>query len=176
MAISIKNLYVNNTKFVPGAPIDIRYAPLTINWDYDTNSRTVRQAFFEVRIATHNTSIGTDQFLPDIFSQQFTPTQGRSWRLRTKYIDRGTLYYGQIRLKDTIGDNSSWFIFQFRVNILPFVNEVVLSPSEPSTSDDLSLSYTLNEAGSVGVKWFKNGVHMSQFDEYDREDTYYFWH
>ena len=168
MGISITNLYLNNVRFAPGTPPEVRFAPLTLNWDYETTSKTIRQNFYEVRIGTNDLNLGTDQYVPDTFRQPLTRSQADSWRLRTKFMDRGVLYFGQIRLVDNMNERSDWISFRFRVNTLPFVADVEISPAEPDVNDDLELSFSTFETTSNKIRWFKNGVHMTQFDDYTK--------
>jgi hypothetical protein len=166
MTIDITSISVNNESF-DQVPVDVRLGPATINWSFSTPNPAIVQGFVEVRLGSHSVNWGNDDYSPDIFKQPLTKTKATSWRLAAKYLSRGNTYYGQVRVKDSLENLSDWKLFSFTVNAIPFIRLATLSPAVPSVNDDLSLSYaSIQDATAFSIRWFKNGVHQSQFDDF----------
>tara|TARA_B100001778_G_scaffold334404_1_gene345633 strand:+ start:45152 stop:53575 length:8424 start_codon:yes stop_codon:yes gene_type:complete len=169
MAITITSVSVNDRSFASGTPIEVRYGDVGINWDYTTPRRSVIQSNYEFRISTSNLNWGFDGFNGTTFSSPWVRARSRTFTVPSKTLSRGVIYYGQFRLRDSSGSISGWQRFSFQVNRLPFVQNVELTPSEPSETDDLILSYNLPETdASADIRWFRNGVYLNQFDGYSR--------
>jgi membrane carboxypeptidase/penicillin-binding protein PbpC len=173
MAISIKNLKINNKIVADNSsivPLDL----VTLNWEYEVNLASLKQNAYEIRVAKNNVGWGTSSFTADVISQPYSKDSAQYWRLKTKFIQRGNTYYGQIRIKDTLENESEWVKFKFVVNRLPFVKTAKILPEKPSKSDDLVLNYsTSSDSVNCKIKWFRNGKYYSQFDNFLKISTEY---
>ena len=166
MAIEITTIAVNNESFIQDL-IEVRLGDVIVNWSFSSTNPSIIQSFIEMRLGLHKVSWGSDDYNPDVYKQSFVKTKAESWRIPSKYLDRGLTYYGQIRVKDNLGNSSEWKLFVFSVNAVPYISVAAISPSSPSVNDDLVLSYTAPQSGTLSsVRWFKNGIHQSQFDDY----------
>lgn len=166
MTIEITSVFVNNETFSQ-SPVDVRFGPVTINWSSSTPNTAISQESVEVRLGTHAVNWGNSDYSPDVFRQPLTRTKASSWRVVSKYLSRGTVYYGQFRVKDSLDNLSDWKLFSFAINAVPFIRSAIISPETPSVNDDLSLSYDSPQgAEAYRIRWFKNGVHQSQFDDF----------
>jgi len=168
MSVTIENLKINGIEYADAAP-RVKLSKLTLNWELDTPSISVVQNSYQVRIGTHTVNWGSDAYQPDVFNMPYLRTRSKYFALPEKNLTRGILYFGQVRARDTSGVESEWVRFRFRVNTLPFILDPKISPEDPGEGDDLQLSYTLpQQDANVNIRWFRNGVHYQQFDDYDR--------
>lgn len=181
MSITITSVLVNNKQTDAFSPINVRFSVPIINWSIETTKTSIRQSKFEIRIGTHAIQLGTDHYYADV-RELVSNTETNQFRLGNRFINRGETYYGQIKVTDSSGEESDWSTFAFTINRLIFVVNASISPSQPSENDDLILNYTLsNSNGRAYVKWFKNGIHYRQFDNYTKisheylryKDTWY---
>lgn len=182
MTIVISSVLINERTFLNGAPVEVRHSDVIINWSYTSSRRSVTQSNYEFRISTSNFNWGYDGFNGTTFSSPWVKSLSRTFTIPGKLLSRGSSYYGQFRLRDSSGETGAWQRFSFQVNRLPFVQNVKLSPDEPSENDDLILSFDLPETdASTEIRWFRNGVYLNQFDGYSRiskdyikfKDTWY---
>lgn len=168
MSISITQVKINNTN-IQDASIEVPLDVITINWDIQTTTPSIKQLSYEIRIGTHNVNWGTSNYIPDVLSQPYARDRSQYWRFKPKFLQRGQKYYGQIRVKDTTNEESEWVRFAFLVNRLPFLTYASITPEEPSEQTDLELDLGLSsESVTVKTKWIRNGVHYDQFDNYQK--------
>lgn len=166
--ISIDSITVNNFYYYENdIPIEVAFGPCVLNWSYRTINQSIKQVWYEVRIGTHKINWGNSNYMPDIYRQPFTRNSSSFWMLKEKYISRGNIYYGQIRLKDNTDNVSDWKVFSFKINQQPKVINAEITPSFPGINSDLYLEYDITEDSSVFVRWYKNGEHQSYFDNYE---------
>lgn len=183
MIISVSNLKINASLVQGTASIRVTDRYPIISWVYNVVNRivtsippgeidSVSQASpdgYEIRIGTSSAHLGFNNFNGDIIQTGFVLTQETSWRYTGSKLQRGHRYYGQIRITDALSNVSNWTPFYFQFNSLPVVTDALISPSEPSITDDLTLTYTYVdtdgdlESGSK-IWWYKNGVRQRQFD------------
>ena len=154
-----------------------------INWSFqsanqvDINEYTgsieqieeIGQYSYEIRISTSGINVGTDSFIGNRVSTGTTISKDRFWNYSGYLLERGVLYYGQILVVDEFSRSSHWETFSFKYNYLPLAEDAVISPFNPSVTDNLTLTYNFYdkdddiEDNSI-IRWFKNGVHQQQFD------------
>ncbi len=169
MSVLIKDVYVNNLEWDASAPIVVGFDSIIINWNSVFSVNSANQSSLEIRIGTSKTNWGSNAYSPDVFRVINLKTKATSWKVPNKFFSRGMTYYGQVRITDSFGSISDWKSFSFAINRIPFVSNVSISPSEPSINDDIELSYdVLEDDISVSIKWFKNGVHQSSFNNYKK--------
>ena len=158
----------------------------TLNWEFDLTDRAVvdistgvsssagefSQNSYEVRVSNSSSNVGLDSFVGNMAQPGSLDGQEAFWRYNGTSLDRGTVYYGQVRAIDSVGRVSDWATFSFLYNSLPAVTNVVISPAQPSVTDDILLDYDYSDADvSAGmesgtkIRWFKNGVYQKQFDD-----------
>lgn len=178
----ISSVSINDNPFLNGSAVEVRHSDVIINWSYTASKRSITQSNYEFRISTSNINWGYDGFNGTVFSSPWVRSRSRTFTIPGKNLSRGIFYYGQFRLRDSSGEISDWQRFSFQVNRLPFVQDVNLSPENPSENDDIILSFKLLETdASVEIKWFRNGIYLNQFDGYSRiskeyinfKDTWY---
>jgi len=134
-----------------------------------TDIATYGQVGYEIKISTGNINIGTSLFAGDVVQTGLVGSQDFFWRYIGPPITRGEVYYGQIYILDEEGRESNLTTFSFFYNSLPYVENVSITPSLPSVTDDLQLNYDYYagdgdlETGTI-IRWFKNGVYQRQFD------------
>ena len=155
----------------------------TITWEFDLLTRAVvdgdgvvisqeeyGQNSYEIRISDENVRIGTDSFVGRIIQTGIIEGQNRFWVYNGPSLIRGKSYYGQIRITDEFNRNSDWKDFSFYYNSLPYINDVRISPFQPSPTDNLQLTYNFYdddgdiENGTI-IRWFKNGEYQKQYDD-----------
>lgn len=185
MLVSVSNLRINNTAASGTVKVTDPYP--TLNWEYDlaaraavsansssvgvvTGTNTAATGGYEIRISDSTGSHGTDSFIGYLMETGFVASDQLFWRYRGPRLERGTTYYGQIRLTDAYGNDSDWATFAFQYNSLPTVNGATITPEEPTINDDLVLSYTFDDddgdsESGTKVWWFRNGVHERQYDD-----------
>lgn len=164
-------------------PIRIIDSHPIINWFFDQVNRVVideytgiaseeeeyGQSIYNIRISTSSINIGTDSFIGNRIQTGEVNSQERFWKYGGIDLVRGQRYYGQIKIKDDADRESSWETFSFEYNNIPYVAGVVISPVDPTVSDDLILTYNFydldndSEDGTI-IRWFKNGIYQKQFD------------
>lgn len=156
-----------------------------INWEFEsanrveideytgdiTNISTVEQYSYEIRISTFNGNLGTDEFIGNRVSTREVINEDHFWVYRGVPLDRGTKYYGQLKVVDTIGRESDWETFTFDYNSLCYVNNLKITPSLPTVEDNLILSYDFYDddgdtEGETLIRWFKNGINQKQLDNF----------
>ncbi|MCD6435971.1 MAG: hypothetical protein J7L15_06240, partial [Clostridiales bacterium] len=122
------------------------------------------QYSYEIRISSSFSGLGTSEFIGDLAFTGVVPSENRFWRYRGVVLTRGETYYGQVKIIDELSQSSEWEVFSFHFNALPVVTNVIISPSSPVITDELTLSYDFNdnddgsvESGTV-IRWYKNGV------------------
>lgn len=168
MAIKINKININNNEVGLKSiitPLNI----VTINWDIETTTPSIKQLSYEIRIGTHSVNWGTSYFISDVVRQPYSRDSSQYWVMKEKFLQRGSYYYGQIRVKDTTGFESEWVKFSFNVNRLPFLTYAKITPENPSENNDLDLSIgNSSENSIIKTKWFRNGIHYKQFDNYQK--------
>jgi len=164
----------------------------TLNWEFNLTDRAsvdvtsgvasdageFAQSGYEIRVADSLTGIGTNSFAGNMSQTGYLTGQEFFWKYSGTVISRGNTYYGQIRATDVTGRESEWAIFSFTYNSLSVVTNAIITPSQPSTIDDLQLSYTFYDANSdlesgSKIRWFKNGVYQKQFDNATIVESFY---
>jgi hypothetical protein len=190
MNIDITNLEVNNTSVSsdyiiitnPYPIITWNIKALTLNTVSVTNAVTstqkASQAAFEVRISTSSANWGTSAFNGSTFDTGNIYSSETIWRLRSNYLSRGKTYYGQIRLIDSLGYLTNWHTFEIKFNSLPALYNPIISPANPTASDDLVLSYLFanfaqDSKDKTIINWYLNGVYQPQFDGFIIIDNAY---
>jgi len=168
MTTTITQLKINGKEHNSEA-IRVKLSNMTLNWEIQTAGNSVFQSDYEVRLGTQSFNLGDSTFQGNIFSQPFVRSRGRSMFIPQKFLARGVVYYGQMRVKSSDGEISEWFTFRIIVNALPFVQNQSISPQEPSEGNDLELSFSLAQSdANVNIRWFRNGVRYQQFDDYEK--------
>lgn len=144
-----------------------------------TEEEDYSQVGYEIKIANNSNNIGTDFFIPNIYYSDYVESQIHSWVYNGPYLERGSVYYGQIKVFDEINRESEWVTFSFVYNSLPIVSDILISPSQPTIDDDLILSYSISgmyeddDFSGTYIRWFKNGVYQKQFDSSEKISSQY---
>lgn len=173
MAITITKVSINN-KEVGGSVITVPLDIISINWEIATTTPAIKQLSYEIRIAKHAINWGSSSFASDVVRQPYARDRSQYWRFKPKFVQRGEIFYGQIRVKDTTGEESDWVKFSFNINRLPFLTSAKITPEEPSEGNDLELELgNTTEVSLIKTRWFRNGIHYSQFDNYQKISTEY---
>lgn len=138
------------------------------SWTFENELFGLSQKSIDLRLSTSLTNWGLDSFEGDVFSKHIEITQNH-YSYEEQNLSRGTLYYGQIRLTDTDDNTTGWTTFRFRLNRLPYATRYRLVPSSPSTSDNIDLIYTFNDADNhsqdgTKLRWYRNNLPVPQFD------------
>lgn len=138
----------------------------------------VNQASYRVKIGSSALDWGFSGFSGNVFDTGTILSSSRSIKFNGVDLVRGRTYYGQVKITDANGESSEWEKFSFRFNSVPFATNVNISPSTPSITNDLTLNYTYNDddgdvESGTRIRWFKNGVHIRQFDEQVYIDSSY---
>lgn len=180
MFVTVTQLSINNQLYGSTA-VKVTDPYPTINWGYNLVARvdingqqivdnTLANPYgYEVRVGTSSTNWGTDSFSGNTTSTGFQQSTTLGWRYIGSKLTRGTSYYGQIRLTDSLNNVSAWAEFAFAYNSIPSVTSGSVTPSSPIASNNLVLSYVFHdndgdvEKGSI-IWWFKNGVHQKKLD------------
>lgn len=129
----------------------------------------VGQYGYEIRISDNDIFWGQNNFGGNKVHTGFIINKDRFWNYTGMPLERGTTYYGQINVQDEFGRTSGWNTFSFQYNSLPLITNVGISPSQPTISDNLVLSYDYfdmdgDEEQRAKIRWFKNGVYQKQLD------------
>lgn len=127
------------------------------------------QLGYEIRISTSSINIGQDAFIGNRIQTGFVNSQEKYWRYSGMPIERGEIYYGQIKVTDDAGRESTWHTFAFQCNSLPYVTGLSIEPLSPTPTDDLILTYIYGDddedlESGTKIRWFKNGVYQKQHD------------
>lgn len=131
----------------------------------------VIQASYQVEIGTSDYGIGTGNFVGDISRTGTIVSQELFWSFEGYPLERGITYYGQVSAVDELGRPTDFATFSFLYNSLPVVDNVKITPSIPSPTDNLVLSYDYDDSdgdveSGTTIRWFKNGVHQRQFNNF----------
>jgi hypothetical protein len=167
--------YSSSVRILNGFPI--------FNWEFklidkvdideDTGKTTeienYAQSSYEIRIGSYSLVIGSDAYGGDVVQTGKIQGQEMFWQYDGSLLERGTIYYGQMRAQDEILRYSEWMTFSFLYNSLPYIEDISIIPSLPSVTDDLQLSYDFfDDDGDLetdtSIRWFKNGAYQRQFD------------
>lgn len=168
MSITVTSLSVNNKPYIGDMPLAISFSHAIVNWTYVSTSNSIQQSSFELWVGSGSADWGSDDFVADVYRQPFIRSKAVSWSIKQKFFARGQVCYGQIRLKAANGDVSNWFPFAFDVANVPFAYNVIITPSNPDSGDDLRFAAQVNDPNSrMSIRWFRNGVHQTQFDDFD---------
>jgi len=173
---------INNYSYTDN-PVRIKDGRPVFSWEFDplTIAETDEytgiiqevsesyQKWYEIRIGSLRTELGTDYFYGDLVQTPLVYTNAKSWTYDGYPLARGTTYYAQIRISDNYGTVSDWSFLSFRFNALPIVTSGYIYPATPTTTDSLQLVYTYyDEDDPVPslpiIRWFKNGVRQTSFD------------
>jgi len=178
--VTINNIPINSDSIVDD-PIRITNEVI-ISWDFygipisDINESdgTISQTdlsiqkSFELIISDDISNLGTHNFTGNIVNEN-VESEEQYWILDISKIERGEIYYGQIKVEDEYDNETSYYIFSFKYNSIPEVEYVSLLPIDPKTTDDLNLDYSFYdpdgdlEQGTF-IRWFKNGIYQPLFD------------
>ena len=174
--ITISTITVNNIKF-DNSLIEVPLDNVVINWQIVSQFAALQQEAFELQIGTSNINWGSASFIPNIQDTKFISDKAQSYSLLSRFVNRGTRYYGQIRIRDNSGRVSEYYRFSFSINILPYIIASAINPSDGSIDQDLTLTYSASsDVKSVAIKWYKNGRHYTLFDNYTKiakQNLYY---
>ncbi len=175
---------INNQSFVSlDSPVRITASTMVLSWDFDKISitdvdetdgtsellTTGGQLEIEISIADNDVNLGTTSFLGNYVSTSMTSWTSRIWKYIGVPLERGEVYYGQLRLVNVVGEESEFATFSFSVNNAPVASNTVLSPVSPTTSDGITLTYSYFDLdgdieGNSFIRWFKNGVYQRNLD------------
>ena len=164
----IDDIRVNGQQATTVTPIVAGLHPV-VGWDFEENVAAPSQASFDIKIGTSSVDHGTDEFLGTIVDQSQT-SSSNFYEHESHNLIRGTTYFGQVKATDPDADQTPWVTFSFAINNLPFVTGFSLTPSTPTISNDIEISYTYNdtdnhnEAGTK-IRWLKNNLLVSEFDD-----------
>ncbi|MFW6015789.1 MAG: hypothetical protein ACOCRK_05080 [bacterium] len=175
-------LKINNNSSSSNDIIKITDDPI-LSWSLDdlvditatdgviSSEDVVGQYGYEIRISNYDYRWGTNNFIGNKVNTGLVESSNYYWNYRGYPLERGEIYYGQIRFRWDNGNDSDWFKFVFEYNFLPKIIEGYLTPSSPDINSDLHLEYKYydldgdTEQNSL-IRWYKNGVYQSQFDNY----------
>lgn len=175
---------INNQMFSSlDSPIKIKAGRPIITWDFDEITvvdvdetdgtfelETLGgQLSVEISIADNNTGLGSASFKGNMAFVEMTSWKSKSWQYLGTPLERGGIYYGQIRVIDFANRTSQYKSFAFSINSLPEVSDVTLSPISPSVSNNLTLAYDYVDPdgdieGNSLIRWFKNGIYQRNLD------------
>ncbi len=165
---TIDDIRVNGQQATTATPVVPTIIPV-ITWDFIEDAAAPSQASFELRIGTSSTSHGLDLFVGNITDINRDETANVYEHLEHD-LARGQKYFGQIRVTDPDGDKTVWATFTFKVNQLSFVTQFTLSPSSPTTAQNLDLAYTYHDPDNhsesgTKIRWFKNNVPQAAYND-----------
>lgn len=165
------------------SPVRILNGYPTLSWVFDTVDKisvdpvtgitsdigNVNQAGYKVEIGTIDYAIGTSDFVGNVSETGVVSSQELFWSFDGFPLQRGITYYGQVYAIDELESVTDFATFSFFYNSLPVVSSVEITPSLPSPTDNLVLSYNyIDDDGDLEsgttIRWFKNGSHQRQFD------------
>ena len=172
MVIAVSNLKINNVLASTANKITSPFPTLT--WEYDLVDRVYADSGEIIGSYTADPSgfeikIGTTLGGSNLVNTGFVSSSALQWRYKGSTVNRGETIYGQIRLKDSEGNVSDWKSFTIEYNNLPTITSASISPSTPTTHDDLELSYSYSDTdgdveSGTNIWWIRNGIHERQFD------------
>jgi hypothetical protein len=153
--IGIQNVQINGI-VADVNPVDISTDGFYISWNYSPGSEV--QNSIDLRVSTSGVGHGTDTFGRDIVDFNNIPVTGSIQRINfRRLVSRNSVLLAQLRIRSS-SSISPWFTFKMRVASLPFISGASITPSNPSYSDNLTLTYTSSGfSAPVSIKWFKNG-------------------
>lgn len=128
------------------------------------------QKSYEIRVSNNSANIGSDLFIANMSQTGVVQSQNQFWVYDGYPIERGGIYYGQIKVVDEINRSSSWYTFSFKYNSLPYLRYSYISPSLPSIDDNLILYFGFSDPDGdtywrgTKIRWYKNSVYQKQFD------------
>lgn len=143
-----------------------------------TSESFVDQEYYDLKIGNSSFNHGKENFNGNLLDTDRIYSSTRHHIYDGLPLQRGETYYGQVFVKDKLGESSDeseasgnqWTTFSFIFNERPSVGVGYISPSSPSVSSDLKLVYTYSdplgdvESGTL-IRWFKNGIHQRDFDD-----------
>ena len=164
---TIDNIRINGQQ-ITGTPTIARLHPV-ITWDYSEDAAAPSQFSFDIRIGIINANQGSDSFLGTILDASVSNT-ANVYEYTDHNLERGRVYYGQVRAEDADGDITVWALFSFEINNLPFVSNFFITPSSPILTDDLELNYKYHDADNhdqagTKIRWFRNNLPLPDFDD-----------
>lgn len=171
---------INNQLSVSSdSPVVISGGVTVLSWSFDEGSIvdvdetdgtidsffTASQIVAEIRIADNDINLGTSSFLGNISTVNATAWSARSWTYVGTPLERGSIYYGQLSLVESLGRTSEFATFAFKVNTLPVVSNVAIAPISPTVDDRITLTYDYfdldgDSEGNSLIRWFKNGIYQ----------------
>lgn len=176
-------LLINNQTVNNNSNVRIINSSFIVNWDYNNDSvitideytgdteknSNIPQLGYTIRVADNDLNLGSDDFVGNFVSSNLIKSEDKFWEYRGRPLERGVVYYGQIKFTDELGNNSDWNTFSVLYNAIPSVSNINLSPSAPTVDDDLVLTYDFFdsdgdiESGTI-IRWYKNNVYQPYFD------------
>jgi hypothetical protein len=155
----------------------------TLSWEFDTLDKfsvdtttgvttdvgDLTQVSYEIEISTSDYGIGNTRFTGDVSRTDTVASKELFWAYNGFPLERGVVYYGQVRATDEANRITDFSTFSFSYNSLPVVTNVEITPALPAPTDNLVLDYDYSDAdgdveSGTTIRWFKNGVHQRQFD------------
>ena len=129
------------------------------NWTYTDPNET--QHSYQVQVGTTLDSADMWDSGVVVNSNHYTTYAGST-------LARDTTYYVRVIVNDSYVD-STWINGTFKLNALPVVNNIVITPGAPLDSDDLVVSNDtatdVNGDSTVAFyKWYKNDTHQATLD------------
>ena len=84
-------------------------------------------------------------------------------------LSRNTTYYVQVRTNDGY-ENSTWETGTFKINALPIINNIIITPGAPLDTDDLTATNdTATDGNSDPItiyhRWYKNDVLQTSLND-----------
>jgi len=155
----------------------------TLSWEFDTLDKVsvdpttgitsdvgdLSQVSYEIEISTSDYGIGNTRFTGNVSRTGVVASKELFWSFSGFPLERGVIYYGQVRATDEANRTTDFSTFSFSYNSLPVVTNVDITPALPAPTDNLVLDYDYYDAdgdveSGTTIRWFKNGVHQRQFD------------
>ena len=139
MASFIDQVFVNG-QTASGVlnPVVAGLTPL-IAWDYVEVDPASTQISFDIKIGTDPTNWGVNTFSGDIVDTSYT-TGTNNFQYDQEELERGNIYYCQIRVTNSASLVTAWYQFLFTTNTLPTVSDFFLSPTSPTLSDQIEVN------------------------------------
>jgi len=164
----IEDIRVNGQQTSITSPTIAGLYPV-ISWDYIEDEASLVPYSFEIRIGTSAVDWGTDEYSGDVISTSLI-SGSNFYEYSNTDLNRGITYYGQVQVTDSEEDTTPWKNFSFITNNLPFVTNFSLSPTNPTSVDNLELSYTFNdvdnhEESGTKIRWYKNNILVDEYND-----------